>query len=49
MYLVVWFDSGWSEVIVRQMENREAAEELLTECEDNMDCIDPKIIVLCPW
>lgn len=46
MYLVVWFDSGWNEVVVRQVENKEEAEKILAECEDDMDCIDPKIIIL---
>ena len=46
MYLVVWFDSGWSEVSVERVEDMETAKKLLAECEDNMDYIDPKIIIL---
>lgn len=46
MYLVVWFDSGWGEVAVQQVKDMDAARKLLAECEDNMDYIDPKIIIL---
>lgn len=46
MYLVVWFDSGWNEVVVRQAKNAEEAEKILKECEDDVDCVDAKIIIL---
>lgn len=46
MYLVVWFDSGWNEITVQRVKDMEAAKKLLAECEDNVDYIDPKIIIL---
>lgn len=46
MYLVVWFDSNWNEIVVQQVQDMETAKKLLAKCEDNMDYIDSKIIIL---